>query len=110
MPIKSIIVKNENNISIHDFSVHLFWDVKLNDIDLTLHTQYIIKKVLIYGFYKDWQLISKLYGKQTIAKYAKNIRELDLKTACFISVITDTPLKEFRCYTIKQSIPAHWNF
>ena len=103
-------MKNKDSITINNFSPHLFWDVNIADIKINKHIDFIIKKVIIYGFYNDWHLISKLYGKQTIAECAKNIRELDLKTAHFISVITDTPINEFKCYTIKQSIPKHWNF
>jgi hypothetical protein len=103
-------LKNKNCITIQDFSPHLFWDVSISDIDLNKNIDYIIKKVLIYGFYSDWQLIFKLYGKDIIASCAKNIRELDLKTAHFISVITDTPINEFKCNTIIRSTPQHWNF
>jgi len=101
---------NSANISIYDFSQHLFWDVNLSDIDINKNAEYIIKKVVIYGFYSDWQLIMRLYGMKTISNCAKKIRELDLKTAHFISIIADTPLNEFKCFTTTQLQPKHWNF
>lgn len=37
------------NKYIAQFSKHLFWDVKREDIDMEKHSRYIIKRVLEYG-------------------------------------------------------------
>jgi len=71
---------------------------------------YIVKKVLEYGLIDDWQLLQRYYGIEKIAEIAKSFRELDKKTLSFISFLSNTPLKEFRCYNYQQSIPQHWNF
>jgi len=103
-------VESKKDISIDSFSQHLFWDVDKSDLDFTRHARFIVKKVLLYGFFEDWQLIFRLYGKNAIMDHAAHIRELDLKTAYFISTITDMPLSDFICYTMIQSHPKHWNF
>jgi len=98
------------NINIKDFSKHLFWDVNISEIDFDKHKKFIIKKTLQFGLYNDWQLIVKLYDIKKIAEIATKIRDLDIRTANFISIISDTPLNKFICCTTKQSIPKHWNF
>ena len=95
---------------IQQFSKHLFWDVKLTGIDFEKHKSYIIKQVLEYGLIDDWRLIQKYYGIEQIAEVSKSFRELDKKALSFISFLSKTPLKEFRCYTYQQSTPQHWNF
>lgn len=95
---------------IHQFSKHLFWDVKRNSIDLDKHKSYIIKQVLEYGLIDDWRIIQNYYGIEQIAEVTKSFRELDKKALSFISFLSKTPLKEFRCYTYQQSTPIHWNF
>lgn len=37
------------NEYMEQFSPHLFWDVRKEDIDLDAHAQYVIQRVLEYG-------------------------------------------------------------
>ena len=105
------MINNTSNKSpILNFSPHLFWDVDKNDIEMEKDYKFIIKKVLLYGLLSDFKLINKLYGVDKIAKTAIDIRELDKKTLSFISLFTNTPIKEFRCYNTEPSIQQHWNF
>jgi hypothetical protein len=46
---------NKNNISLKDFSPHLFWDVDAETLDLEKHKTYIIRRVMEYGKLNDWQ-------------------------------------------------------
>lgn len=98
-----------NNI-IERFSPHLFWDTDRDKLDWSQHKTFIVERVLEYGLLPDWQLIRSLLSVSEIAELAKNMRQLDPRTLSFISTISNTPKEEFRCYTTKQSIPAHWNF
>lgn len=95
---------------LHNLSKHLFWDVKDENLDADGNKAFIIKRVLEYGNKKDWQFIVNLYGLEEIAKEVKRFKDLDPKSLSFVSVMTDTPLQEFRCYTTRQSHPEHWNF
>ncbi len=92
------------------FSKHLFWDVDSHNIDYNEHAIFIIKKVLQFGFYSDWKKITKYYGINKIVEVAVKIKDLDLKTASFLSIIGRVPKNSFICYTTKQSIQKHWNF
>lgn len=91
-------------------SPHLFWDVDINNIDTELHKQFIIGRVVSYGTISDWRIILEHIGLEEIGILAKEIRDLDAKSCSFLSLVTNIPIEEFKCYTLKQSVPPHWNF
>ena len=93
-----------------DFSKHLFWDVDVEALDVHEHFKYIIKNVLMYGVLEDWKAIVQLYGAPKIAETACAFPDLDKKTASFVSLVTETPLEKFLCFTTVQSTRKHWNF
>ena len=101
---KSILIEG------NAFSEHLFWDVDYTKIDLHKNASFIIKKILLYGLFEDWQSMFNIFEKESIMIQAKKMRELDLKTAHYISLISNTPITEFECYTTKPYTPPHWNF
>ncbi len=97
-------------MQISNFSKHLFWDVDPAKLDFEKDKKFIIQRVLQYGFYNDWLLIKETYGLEKISEISVKIRDLDDKTANFVSLICKIPKDQFLCYTIQQSIPKHWNF
>lgn len=96
-------------ITINDFSPHLFWDVDLRVIDFDEHKTQIIQKVLEYGLIKDWDLLKKFYGMETIKEVSLNLRCLDAVTLSFLSAIFKINKTEFRCYKQSQLFPNLWN-
>ena len=105
-----VIRRHRMETQIKAFSKHLFWDVNRERLSLEKDDAYIIRQVLEYGKFQDWQLIKNHYGLKTITKKAMAIRSLEKKALSFISTLSGVPIKKFRCYTIQQSIPPHWNF
>jgi hypothetical protein len=95
---------------ISQYSPHLFWDVKREEIDVDKNKAYIISQVLEYGKLNDWKLILSYYGLEQIARTAMDLRSLEKKALSFISQLSGIPKEQFRCYTYQQSIPPHWNF
>ena len=99
----------ENQITISDFSPHLFWDVDLDDFDFELHKVHLIHKVLEYGLLKDWDLLKRYYGLEVIKEVSLNLRTLDAVTLSYLSTIFNIDKTEFRCYKHKQLYPTYWN-
>ncbi|MDP4285475.1 MAG: hypothetical protein Q8891_13700 [Bacteroidota bacterium] len=97
------------NTILSELSPHLFWDINRNTLELEPDKKFIIKRVLEYGLWKDWILLRKTYGIDTITKTTQGFRELDPRALAFISTLSDIPKEKFRCYTTKQSTPQHWN-
>ena len=100
----------ETKKQIELLSKHLFWDTPINTIDVDKNKDFIIQRVLEYGLMNDWNLITKWYGISDIGKTATEFRSLDTKALAFLINITELSLNDFRCYTMKQSIPTHWNY
>ena len=91
-------------------SAHLFWDVDRTQLDLDEHRAFIVQRVLEYGLMDDWTRLKHVLGVQAIADTCKELRSLDPRALAYISLISKTPLEEFRCYTTKPSSPRPWNF
>jgi len=98
----------EKQISINDFSKHLFWDIDRTKLDFEKNKRTIIQKVLDYGLINDWKMIYNYYGIDKIAKTMLNVRDLDEKSVSFISFLSKIPKEKFLCYTTKQSNLQHW--
>ena len=92
------------------FSKHLFWDVNISDIDIDKNSKFVVAKVLKYGTFSDWKIIANYYGIPKISEIAITIKDLDKKTASFLSVISKVNKTDFQCYSTEQSTVQHWNF
>jgi hypothetical protein len=105
-----MIKKSQDKNLISSLSPHLFWDIDKYRVDLEQDKKLIIQRVMEYGLYKDWQLLYSYYGINEIAKIACTIKDLEVKSAVFLSFLSKVPKENFLCYTTKQSTPRHWNF
>lgn len=99
----------KKEITIDDFSPHLFWDVDLDGFDLQIHKAHLVQKVLEYGLISDWNLIKDLYGLDQIKDISIKIRSLDAVTLSYLSALFNIDKTEFRCYKHRQLYPTYWN-
>jgi hypothetical protein len=88
----------------------LFWDTDYSKIDWDAKARYVIERVVTYGTVADWRTLQQMYGMKRIREEVLQSREIDPKTLSFLSVIFDLPKERFRCYTLAQSSPVHWNY
>lgn len=100
----------KKELKIEDFSPSLFWDVDKTTLDVERHRRFIIERTLTHGTLNDWLLIKKHYGKDTIKAESMQVRYLDKQTLAFCAAYFHEPLQNFRCYTLKQSNPSHWDY
>lgn len=98
------------NTDKYSFSPNLFWDVNVSLLDMKKNNRFIIQRVLEYGTLSDWKIIKNCYGINQITKEMQKVRVLDNASLSFISTIANIKKETFRCYTLKQSQPPHWNF
>jgi hypothetical protein len=92
------------------FSINLFWDINPEKLDMERNKRFIIQRVLEYGKLSDWQFIKNHYGVDVIGQEMTQVRNLDAVTLSFISKLAGINKNKFRCYTLKQSLPQHWDF
>ncbi len=99
----------DKEITINDFSNHLFWDVDLDDFDFEKHAGFFAQRVIEYGKMNDWNLLKELYGLEKIKDLALQFRTLDAVSLSYLSTIFNIKKEEFRCYTHKQLVQNYWN-
>ena len=64
-------------------SPHLFWDTDASQVDPDRHAAWLVKRVLEYGRWCDWQALLETYGRERLAGIALGIRSLDPRAAAF---------------------------
>lgn len=94
---------------LNQLSEVLFWDIDRSQADMDSCPQQIVQRVLEYGNWNDWKTILSYYGMPRIVELCKQMRNLDPVCLSYISLISDTPKEEFRCYQLAQSNPTLWN-
>lgn len=94
---------------ISKFSNNLFWDADYSMLSMDESPAYIIQRVMEHGQMDDWRLINRYYGLNRIVEECKNMRTLDPVCLAFVTTISHTDEKDYRCYHIRQSFPTHWN-
>jgi hypothetical protein len=99
----------KKEITINDFSQHLFWDVDKSSFDLEIYKVQMISKVLEYGNWNDWIFLKEYYGLEIIKEVSLNLRSLDVVTLSYLSALFSIDIKEFRCYKHKQLVQTYWN-
>ena len=99
----------KKEITINDFSQHLFWDVDKSSFDLDIYKVQMISKVLEYGNWNDWIFLKEYYGLEIIKEVSLNLRSLDVVTLSYLSALFSIDIKEFRCYKHKQLVQTYWN-
>jgi hypothetical protein len=88
----------------------LFWDVNIEDIDVEIHSSFIVERVLTRGTLEDFKFINSFYKKERIKEIIVNIKNLDDKVLSFCVAYFIIPKTKFRCYKFKQSNQKHWNY
>ncbi len=92
---------NKKNIN-HEFTENLFWDVRIESVDMENNAPYVVQRVLEYGKLSDWKLLLSYYGLARIVEIACHLRTLEPRAMSFISTVSETPKSHFRCYITKQ--------
>lgn len=84
-------------------SDHLFWDVDRSMIDPEKHAPWLVKRVLEYGRWSDWQALVAHYGKPRLAEIVMKLRSLQPRALAFCHTWFQLPPNTFRCSTSKLS-------
>jgi hypothetical protein len=94
--------KNKNAI-LSQFSPHLFWDCRLDKLDVRKDKAYIIDRVMNYGLEKDEIILYKLYSAGSIRKTVTKL-ELNQRTIAYLCMILNLKETDFKCF---GKIPSH---
>jgi hypothetical protein len=101
---------NSTELNIGQLSSHLFWDVDIHTLSFNENKQFILKRIIEYGFLSDWLALTNHMGIEEIADVLSSCRELDPRALSFIASLSKRSKDKFLCSTTQQSSPRYWNF
>jgi len=93
--------KNQNPV----FNRRIFWDVVFENIDYNAKANFVIERVFERGDVEDIRNCRRYYGNEKITSVLLEAKFLPETRMYLASAITNKPLNDFRCYTLRQLNP-----
>lgn len=87
------------------FNKRIFWDVNFEQIDYDAKANFVIERVFERGDVEDIRQCRRYYGDEKVTTALLNARFLPEHRMHLASAIIGRPLKDFRCYTLRQLNP-----
>ncbi len=88
------------------FNKRIFWDVDFEKIDYDAKARFVIERVFDHGDVEDIRNCRRYYGDEKVTEVLLNAKFLSETTMYLASAVINRPLKDFRCYTLRQSNPG----
>jgi len=88
------------------FDKRIFWDVVFENIDYDAKANFVIERVFERGDVEDIRNCRRYYGDEKVTASLLNAKFLPEVTMYLASAVIDRPLKDFRCYILRQSNPG----
>ena len=88
------------------FHRRIFWDVDFDAIDYDLKYKFVIARVFERGDVDDIRNCRRYYGDEKITDVLLNVKDLPLHSIYLASAVIKKPLKDFRCYILRQLNPT----
>lgn len=88
------------------FNKRIFWDVVFENINYDTKANFVIERVFERGDVDDIRNCHRYYGHEKVTEALLNAKFLPETRMYLASAVINKPLKEFRCYTLRQSNPT----
>lgn len=84
----------------------IFWDVVFDTIDYEAKANFVIERVFERGDVSDIRNCRRYYGDEKVTQALLNVKFLPETRMYLASAVIDRPLKDFRCYILRQLNPT----
>ena len=88
------------------FDKRIFWDVAFEKIDYDVKFRFVIERIFERGDVEDIRNCRRYYGDEKVTEVLLNAKFLPETRMYLASAVIDRPLKDFRCYTLRQLNPT----
>ncbi|HUZ61301.1 MAG TPA: hypothetical protein VMU83_21180 [Hanamia sp.] len=88
------------------FNKRIFWDVAFEKIDYDAKANFVIERVFELGDVDDIRNCRRYYGDEKITGVLLNAKFLPETRMYLASAVINRPLKDFRCYMLRQLNPT----
>jgi hypothetical protein len=87
------------------FHRRIFWDVNFDKLDYDLRANFVIERVFERGDVEDIRNCRRYYGDEKVTQALLNAKFLPETRMYLASAVISRPLKDFRCYILRQLNP-----
>jgi hypothetical protein len=87
------------------FDKRSFWDVNFEKLDYDSKANFVIERVFERGDVPDIRNCRRYYGDEKVTEALLSAKFLPEVTLYLASAVINRPLKDFRCYTLRQLNP-----
>jgi hypothetical protein len=87
------------------FNKRIFWDVNFEKLDYDAKANFVIERVFARGDVPDIRNCRRYYGDEKVTEALLSAKFLPEVTLYLASAVINRPLKDFRCYTLRQLNP-----
>ncbi len=87
------------------FNKRIFWDVNFEALDYDKRSSFVIERVFERGDVDDIRQCRRYYGDERVTDVLLNAKYLPERRLHLAAAVIDRPIKEFRCYTLRQLNP-----
>ena len=88
------------------FNKRIFWDVVFENINYDTKANFVIERVFERGDVEDIRNCRRYYGDEKVTEALLHAKFLPEHTMYLASAVINKPLKDFRCYMLRQSNPT----
>jgi hypothetical protein len=88
------------------FDKRIFWDVVFENIDYDAKANFVIERVFERGDVEDIRNCRRYYGDEKVTPALLNAKFLPETRMYLASAVINRPLKDFRCYILRQLNPT----
>jgi hypothetical protein len=92
------------------FYKRIFWDVVFENIDYDKKANFVIERVIERCNVEDIRNCRRYYGDEKVTEALLNANFLPKTRICLASAVINKPLKDFRCYTLRQLNPGLFTY
>lgn len=92
------------------FNKRIFWDVDFKKIDYDARARFVIERVFERGDVDDIRKCRRYYGDEKVSEILLNAKFLPETRMYLASAVIDRPIKDFRCYKLRQSKPEFFPY
>ena len=87
-----------------------FWDTNMSALDEEKDSLFILCKVFNFGTWEDAKTVIRYYGRERLKKEVVQLADLKKETLSFLCLLLNLDKANFKCYSERQSPPAHWSY
>ena len=92
------------------FERRIFWDVNFDKLDYDAKANFVIELVFERGDVDDIRQCRRYYGDEKVTTALLNAKYLSERTIYLAAAVTGKELNEFRCYKLRLSNPALYQY